>query len=418
MTFGKRTGAVLAAILLAAATGCSTKAPGGGGDTGGGGGGVKTGPGVQGNTITLGVLTDLTGVFAALGNDITNAHTLYWDKKNAAGGVCGKYQVKLNVKDTGYVPQTGVQLYSGMKNDVLAMQQTIGSPINTALEQQYINDKMVNLPSAWARNLTKPPGNGVVGATYDLEMTNALNYALKEGLIKEGDTIGHIYFTGEYGENGLAGSEYMAEKHNLKLQKAEIKSTDQDMSAQVTQFKAAGVKAIVLTVAPGQTASVAGVSKAQGLDVPIIGSNPVFAPGLLNGPAGEELKKRLYISSPTNTFEGQEQLLNDYKQKYNVASPSLGVVFGTAMSEVMSQILDKACQNGDLTRDGVLKAKQSLSNLETGNLVVPLDFSVPPGESPSKQNFILQPADLPGGVKALTKEPFEGEDVADFKPAG
>src|SRR3712207_7838656 len=54
--------------------------------------------------------------------------------------------------------------------------------------------------------------------------------------------------------------------------------------SQITQFKAAGVNAIALTVAPTQLASAAGVAAAQGLDVPIIGSNPVFAPGLLAGP--------------------------------------------------------------------------------------------------------------------------------------
>ena len=139
---------------------------------------VKTDKGVQGTEITLGVLTDLTGVFAALGNDITNANTLYWEKQNAGDKVCGKYTVKLNVKDTGYVPQQGVQLYAGMKDDVLAMQQTIGSPINTALGRAYTADKIVNFPSAWARNLTEPPGNGVVGATYDVEMVNGLHYAL------------------------------------------------------------------------------------------------------------------------------------------------------------------------------------------------------------------------------------------------
>ncbi len=46
--------------------------------------GVKVGRGIDGNTITLGALTDLTGVFAALGKDITNAQSLYWKTQNAA----------------------------------------------------------------------------------------------------------------------------------------------------------------------------------------------------------------------------------------------------------------------------------------------------------------------------------------------
>jgi len=40
---------------------------------------------------------------------------------------------------------------------------------------------------------------------------------------------------------------------------------------------------------------------------------------------------------------------------------------------------------------------------------VPLNFSEV-GQSPSRQNFILQPADVPGGAKALT-EAIESDDV-------
>ncbi len=411
MKHGKRTGVLLAAALLAAATGCSTKAP----DTATGGGGaagtVKTGEGIKGDTITLGVLTDLTAAFAALGADITNAQTLFWEKQNAAGGVCKKYKVKLEVKDTNYQPQQGKQLYSSIKNDVLAMQQTIGSPINTALEEDFKADKIVNIPSAWARNLTIPPGNAMVGATYDVEMVNGLDYALKEGKIKEGDKIGHIYFEGEYGANGLAGSKYFAGKHGVTILESKIKSTDPDMSAQITQFKAAGVNAIALTVAPAQTASAAGVAAAQGLNVPIIGSNPVFAPGLLKGPAAGALKANLLVASPFNTFDKHPDLFKEFSAKYPKTEPSLGVVFGTGSGEVMKQILEKACASGDLTRDGMLAAKQSLTNVDTGDLVVPLDFSVEPGKSPATKSFILQPADVPGGAKTVS-EAVEGEDVA------
>ena len=412
MKLGHTTSVLLAATILAAASGCSTKAPDTAAPGGGTGSGeVKTGRGIEGKTITLGVLTDLTGVFAALGADITNANTLYWEKQNAGKKVCGTYDVKLDIKDTGYKPQEGVQLYSGMKSDILAMQQTIGSPINTALGAAYTSDKIVNLPSAWARNLTAFSGNGVVGATYDVELTNGLGYALEKGLIKEGDKLGHIYFEGEYGANGLAGSKYMATKHKFEIVEAKIKPTDQDMSSQITQFKAAGVKAIVLTVAPGQTASAAGVAATQGLDVPIIGNNPVFAPGLLKGPAAAVLKKNLIVASPINGFDKHPDLLADYKKKFPGVTPSLGVVFGTGMSDVMQQILEKACKNKDLTPEGVLKAKSELTDIDTGGLVVPLNFSKG-DSSPSLKSYILQPADVDGGAKALQAGVYESPDAA------
>ena len=401
---GSRSAVAVAAVVVAAASGCSTKAPesssSGGGDAAAD---VQTDIGVEGETIKLGVLTDLTGVFAALGKDITNANELFW-KENK---VCDTYTVELDIQDTGYVPQQGVQLYSGMKDSVLAMQQTIGSPINTALAPEYEADQIVNFPSAWSKTLTEIPGTGVVGATYDVEIANGYSYMFEEGLLKEGDKVGHIYFEGEYGANGLAGSQAVAEEMGLELIEAQIKATDQDMSSQITQFKAEGVNMIALTVAPGQLASVASVAEAQGLDVPILGSNPVFAPGLLAGPAANWLKSHLYVASPVSSFDATPDLLKAYEEAYPDATPSLGVVVGTGMSTLMKEVLDAACENGDLTRQGLLDAFGSLEEIDTGGLVVPIrGFET--GKSPSLQSFILQPADVPGGASVVA-EAFEGE---------
>ena len=46
-------------------------------------------------------------------------------------------------------------------------------------------------------------------------MINALDYLKDKGKIKSGDKIGHVYFEGEYGENGLAGHEVLGvqERH-------------------------------------------------------------------------------------------------------------------------------------------------------------------------------------------------------------
>ncbi|MGH2155911.1 hypothetical protein ACQ1ZV_15020, partial [Enterococcus faecalis] len=81
---------------------------------------------------------------------------------------------------------------------------TIGSAINTALAGDYESDQIGNLPSGWARTLTEIPGTGVPGATYQVEIANGYDYVLQQGLLEEGDTVGHIYFEGEYGASGLA----------------------------------------------------------------------------------------------------------------------------------------------------------------------------------------------------------------------
>ncbi|MCA1721840.1 MAG: hypothetical protein LC779_12300 [Actinobacteria bacterium] len=58
----------------------------------------------------------------------------------------------------------------------------------------------------------------------------------------------------------------------------------------------------------------------------------------------------------------------------------------------------------------MLKAKQGLSSVDSGGLVVPLDFTVGTGKSPSHQSYILQPADVPGGAKSVL-DATESEDA-------
>ena len=399
--------ALVSVAMVLAGAGCSTKGSDSKETTQDG---VKIGRGIDGKTIHLGALTDLTGVFAALGKDITNAQALYWKKQNSGDKICGKYTVDETVKDHGYDTQKGIQLYSSIHNDVLAIEQTIGSPINTGLLPQFATDHMVNIPAAWAQSLTESPEIALVGATYEVEMINALDYLLEEGKIKEGDKIGHIYFEGEYGEGGLAGSKYFAKQHGMTVSEQQIQATDMDMTAQVSKLKAEGVKAIALTVAPGQTASVAGVASAQRLDIPIVGNNPVFAPALLKGPAGAALKKNLYVASPVAPFDKLPDLLKAYTAAHP-GDPTLGVVFGTAAADVMRQILDKACENGDLTPEGVSKAKDELGTVETGGMAVPLTFKT--GQSPSDASYIFRAADVPGGAKAVSDK-YVGDDVAGF----
>lgn len=406
---------------LAAAAGCSTKAPGNGNAGGSAGGdGVKVGRGVSGDVITLGVLTDLSGVFSANGKDMTQSQQLYWEQQNAAGGICGKYKVRLKVSDHANNVQNAVQLYDGMRSEVLAIQQTVGSPVTIALGDQMKADSMVNIPLAFATSLTENPQNAIVGATYDIEMINVLGYLYEQGLIKDGDKIGHIYFTGEYGANGLAGSKYFASQHGMTVEEAQINSTDTDMTAQITRFKASGVNALALTAAPQAASSAAVAAQQVGLDVPIAANNPNFSPGMLAGPAAAALREHFYFATPVPTFDQAQQLLTDYTAKFEVdgaLQPALTVIYGHADAVVMKQILERACASKDLTPEGVTTAKQSLTNPDTQGLTVPLDFTVAAGQSPSRQTYILRPADQPGGARAVTTA-VAAADVKDYQPAG
>ncbi|WP_369232129.1 ABC transporter substrate-binding protein [Streptomyces sp. R21] len=418
-TYAARVAAgALAALLVLA--GCSSKAK----DDDSGGtkatGGLKTGEGISGKTINLGVLTDMTGVYATLGKSVTQAQQLYVKQTNAAGGICG-YQLALTVRDHGYEPQKAVSGYTELAPKVLGFTQFIGSPFVAAVKQRIDGqDKGLVLPQAWSATLLGSPYIRVIGSTYDVETINAVDFLMKEKGIKKGDKIGHVYFEGDYGENALTGSKYMAKKSGLTVVEQKIKPTDNDMTAQVAALKQAGVKAIVISAGPRQAASLVGVAAAGKFDVPIIGNNSAFAPQLLATEAGPALMKNYYVASPSLPIGADtpkaKQLVADYRKAYPKAALDNGIVAGWTAASAFGEALKKACTSKDLTREGVDRALLTINAFDPG-FGVTQDFTDPKAPS-SKQSIILRPDKSAVGGMTVVREAGASTVAEGYTPGG
>lgn len=410
---------VLAAALAATGvlSGCSSKAED---DKGGGGsGGVKTGEGVTAKTITLGALTDMTGVYATLGKSITQAQQLYVKQVNADGGVCGR-KLSLTVRDHSYDPQKAVAAYTELEPDVLGFTQFIGSPFVAAVKQRVESDKALVLPQAWSADLLGSPYIRVIGSTYDYETINAIDFLMKEKGLKKGDELGHVYFEGDYGENALEGSRHMAKTNGIGLVEQKIKPTDNDMTAQVAALKKSGVQAVVLSAGPRQAASLVGVAAAGKFNVPIIGNNSAFSPQLLATQAGPALTKNYWVASPSLPIGADtpaaKALVKDYRAAYPKSSLDNGVVAGRTAASVFTEALKQACKDKDLTREGVDKALLKLDAYDNG-FGIAQDFTDPKTSSSTK-SVIQQPAESATGGMKTVREPFAAAATKEYTPGG
>ncbi|ORT58347.1 ABC transporter substrate-binding protein [Streptomyces sp. CB03238] len=411
--------ALTALVALTAAAGCSSKAKTDQ-DGAAGADGVKTGQGVDAKAIQLGVLTDMTGVYATLGKSVTQAQQLYVKQLNAKGGVCGR-TVELTVRDHGYDPQKALAGYTELEPKVLGFPQFIGSPFVAAVKPRVDGqDKGLVLPQAWSASLLGSPYIRVIGTTYDIETINAVDFLLKEKGLKKGDKLGHVYFEGDYGENALKGSKYAAGKAGLTVVEQKIKPTDNDMSAQVAALKQAGVKAIVLSAGPRQAASLVGVAAAVKLTVPVIGNNSAYSPQLLATQAGPALEKMYYVATPSLPIGADapaaKKLAADYRAAYPKDALDNGVVAGWSAAEVFGEALKKACADKDLTREGVGKALRTLNALD-GGFGVTHDFSDPKAPS-SRQSVILQPDKSVTGGARVVRQPQVSDAAKAFTPGG
>lgn len=403
------TTAVAATLVL---TGCSSKATDAAG-TGGGGSAVKTDFGVTDKDISLGALTDASGVFKNLGLGIVHGNELWAADVNKAGGICGR-QVKLIQKDHGYAADKALPLYSQMKDNVLGMVQLLGSPILAALKKQITDEKMVSVPASWASTNLDSPSVLMVGATYDVEMLNGLSFMQEKGFVKDGDKIGHIYIDSEYGKNGLLGSQAYAKAHNMSVVEAKVVATDTDMTAAITSLKSQGVTMIALTTTPKQTASALTQAKAQGLDVPFIGNNPTFDPVLLSTPAKDAFGKFYFVNGAV-PFSADLPAAKELAAKYNASyhdTPNVGVDFGYASGLVWQSVLTTACTDKDLSRQGILNAVAK-TKVDTKELAGELDFSKP-GQPSTRKSYVAQAdASAAGGMKYV-KQLFESSEATAY----
>ncbi len=408
-----RTCAALAAAGLVLSA-CSTKAPESSPAAPAEAGGLKTDVGVSADTITLGVFTDQSGVFKNLGLGISQGNQMWADDLNAAGGVC-KRKIALELADHGYKADTATTLYPGLSKKVLGFVQLLGSPVVAALDSKLTEDEITAIPASWSSELLDNPYIAIVGTTYDLEMIDGMSYLQEKGLIKDGDTVGHIYIDGEYGKNGLRGSQYYAEKHKITIDSQKIASTDTDMTNVVTGFKDKGVKAILLTVAPSTTASTVAANAALGLNVPVLGNNPVWDPALLKSPAKDALGN-LFVVASSVPFSADipkaVEVAKKYKAKYTEAA-NAGVDVGYAEGMVWQSFLEKACEKGDMTRAGLHKAVLETTSASTENLVAELDFSNP-GTPATRSVYVAQPDPKAEGGLTYVKPLFEAAEAKDY----
>jgi ABC-type branched-subunit amino acid transport system substrate-binding protein len=363
------------------------------------------GPGVTATTITLGLLTDMTGSFKGLGKSITQGTQLFWHDQNNAGGVCAR-KVDLIVKDHGYNVQNAVGLYAQIKDRVLAFQQLLGSPETAALLNKIAIDGVLTQPVSWSSLLLANPYVVMSGTTYDLEMINAVDWLMKHKGLKPGDKLGHIYLEGEYGENALAGSREAAGANGLGLVEAKVLTSQTDVSGPMQAMRAAGAKYILMTTTPTQLASAATFVSSTNADVIVLGSNPTFLPALLDAPASRAaLEQRFYVVASNASFSSTAQIPTRVRVEYEAAHPgepyNSGVMYGYGQGEIMFKVLDSACIAGSLTRPALLQAFQKISSIDTKGLIAPLDYSRP-GQPPARAVYVLQPDHLqPGGLKVV-----------------
>jgi ABC-type branched-subunit amino acid transport system substrate-binding protein len=400
----------------ASSTGASSSTAPSTGASAGANANVKTGQGVTDTDINIGVLTDLSGPFAAGAAVQVAEFKAYWDQVNADGGVCQR-DVKMQVQDHGYDPQKAVSLYRSMSPNIVALQQVLGGPTSAAVLPLAQQDHLYLGGVGWASTALKYENNQLPGASYSIEGANAIDYLVDKLGVAKGSSVGVIYFVGDYGSDALAGAKYAADQRGLSIVAQGINPSVTDLTSQASALVQKGVKAVLLAAAPDQLASLAGVLSAQGANVPIIGMNPTFNPALLKTPAAKALEANTYSITSVAPYADDSPGVKKANALYAKADPTgaIGweVPLAYGQAELLKDVLQRACDAGDLTPEGVVTALGKVSAVNTDGVFPDgLDFTQQ-GQSPTRKVFISKVDDsAAAGLKLL--DTIEGPSAKSY----
>jgi ABC-type branched-subunit amino acid transport system substrate-binding protein len=360
--------------------------------------------------IKVGAISALTGAVAILGNPITEGGKVFFEALNAKGGIAGKYTVEVVVEDSAYDNNTGITKYEKIKNEVVMLNQLLGTGVTQAVLPKLKADKMVAAPASLDAEWQVEENLLPVGGPYQIEFINAANYYVNEGGGK-GKNICLLAINIPYGTAGLEGLQAAAKAEGFDIKAtARYEPTDQDFTAPVTQLKNAKCDAVFLTALPSNTGPILATAAKLGFTPQWFGQAPTFITAqAASAQLAPIMEKTFLLASEgpqwgDESSPGMKQMLADIKQFRPNQAPDFYFSFGYALAQVTAALLEKAVANGDLSRQGILDALGQLGTVDVGGLFGATTYGKVADRNPSRQTTIFKVnSKVPGALEAVKK---------------
>lgn len=372
--------------------------------------------------ILLGMVTDQTGSFASASPGLLAGHELFWGRVNASGGIGGLFDVDIvdeAIVNNNYTADTHVEVYQEIREDVLALAQSLGTPQTLAALPDMIDDNMVAAPATWwsGWNYAESDGGLVLeaGASYCVEAMNATDFAVGN-FPGPPATVGIVHFPGDFGEDYLAGVKLAAEANNLDVLFEQVTlpiALDAEQTEAVNTVVTQAADVTFLVMGPFETATIVGKAAAAGHTKPFVGAGPTWNKALFASDAGPAFEAGLYFNSapwgPWDTDTPGHAAMRAAAEAAGVPASNF-VSAGWVEQYPLKAVLEAAVAAGDLTRAGVVAAANSLGEVDYEGMVETVsDYGANPVITTSMMNSV-DAAAADGAV--LLAGPFTGPTAA------
>lgn len=371
--------------------------------------------------IYLGSLSDLTeGPFAPLGTLVTEAQRDFWARVNREGGIAGKFDVNVTryTRDNKYNPQEHVAKYRQIEPKVLALAQSLGTPMTLAALDLYKRDNMVAAPATWWSGWAGTDDDGLIlesGTSYCFLAMNGLDFAADEyGKPKKVLAVG---YPGDYGGDSAAGAEIWGRENGAAVEAMETapnaRAGNQD--AVVSRIRRENPDVVVLATGPAEMAEIVGKSVAGGFKGEFVSQFPTFSPAVLKSRAAPAIKANYRAVATWAPFGGDTPAHRAMATARGRKAPGNdGYTFGWVLSYPLKAVLEKAAENGDLTREGVKSAIDEVT-VDYEGALPDRKYSGDPNETVVREAQILKPDEKAPTAQSVQRDFFVGPTAKDFE---
>jgi ABC-type branched-subunit amino acid transport system substrate-binding protein len=280
--------------------------------------------------------------------------------------------VEMETRDTGYTVEGTISQYDEIRDKVVAISESTGSPQTLAIADALEEDSMIVVPATWYSGWTDTniaPTVLHLGAPYCLEAMSGLDWMASE-LDTDSPTLAVASIPGDFGLDSMAGALKWAEINNVEVvyDGSGLIVPGQDLKPVADAIVASGADLVYVTTTPGTFAQVYGGALAQGFEAKWSGAGPTYNPAFLGSPIADGIQRDWYgtfYAQPWGGDSAGNALVRDLFAEKAPDAPATdyyGLGFTEAM--VVHAALLKAYENGDMTRAGVLAAIKSLDDVD------------------------------------------------------
>lgn len=344
------------------------------------GAGSKAPPGVdlERKVVSIGALNGESGPAGVLGKPYAVGKRIL--AAQIAAGDSGLlpegWTIELVERDHGYNPQRSVQLFNEIRDRVLFIATSFGTPNTLPLQPMLERHQIVAFPASLSSKMAEFAYTPPIGPSYKIEAQRAMDWVVDS--VGDTSTIraGIIYQQDDYGQDGHDGWMQAAAHHGVEIVAMETYAPGQaDFTAPVNALKKAGATHVFLATLPSATGPVLGSASQLDFAPVWVGNLPAwidrfFDPAVIP----PEVFDNFHVVSGAPYWGEPGEFMQRFVETYekygrDQSPPDSYILLSYLQGVVAMEVLSRAIEAGDLSRAGYLAALRTLKNYSVGDVV-------------------------------------------------